>query len=155
VRAFKRRVLEKVYIYGDQHRFLPILVHRYGFKVLEMKVSQTQKDTFQQLYPFRYYIERALDIISLFFIVKFTKKPLRFFGFSGSLSLLIGVILAGYLFVQRMYMGVALSDRPVLLLDLLLIILGIQLFAIGLVGEIIIFTHAKELKEYTIEEIVD
>lgn len=155
VRCFKRRILEKTYIYGEQHRFFPILAHRYGFKVLEFNVTQSPKDAFQKLYPFGSYLRRYMDLISVFFLVKFTKKPLRFFGIAGFLTLFFGVILSVYLFVDRIFLHVPLSNRPLLLLDLLLFVLGIQLFAIGLIGEIIIFTHAKELKDYTIEKIIN
>ena len=96
-----------------------------------------------------------MDLISVFFLVKFTKKPLRFFGIAGFLTLFFGVLLSGYLFVERIFLHVPLSNRPLLLLDMLLFVLGVQLFAIGLIGEIIIFTHAKELKDYSIEKIIN
>lgn len=101
------------------------------------------------------YSRRLLDLLSIFFLVKFTRKPLRFFGLTGLTSLFVGGIYTGYLVFQRFYMGVPLADRPALLLGLLLIVLGIQLFAIGLVGELIIFTHAREQREYTIDKMVN
>jgi glycosyltransferase involved in cell wall biosynthesis len=155
VRVFKRRILDKVLIYGEQHRFFPILVHRYGYRVTEVPVTQSRKDDFQRFYPLATYLRRFTDIISVFFLVKFTKKPLRFFGILGLFTFFLGVLLAGYLFVERMFMGVALADRPLLLFDLLLFVISVQLFAIGLIGEIIIFTHAKDLKDYTIEKIIN
>ena len=155
VRCFKRRILEKVHIYGEQHRFFPLLVHRYGYKVLEFNITQSEKDTFQKLYPFGTYLRRCMDLISVFFLVKFTKKPLRFFGIAGGVTFFLGAVLSIYLFVERIFLHVPLRNRPLLLLDLLLFVLGIQLFAIGLIGEIIIFTHARELKDYTIEKIIN
>ena len=74
---------------------------------------------------------------------------------SGFLTLSFGALLAVYLFVERIFLHVPLRNRPLLLLDLLLFVLGIQLFAIGLIGELIIFTHARELKDYTIEKIIN
>lgn len=155
VRVIKRRVIEEVQIYGDQHRFFPLLAIRYGFKVREVNVVQSSKDTFQRLYSIGIYLRRILDLFSVFFLIKFTKKPLRFFGLSGFFVFALGALLSLYLFIERVFMGVALRDRPMVLVALLLVVLGIQLFAIGLIGEIIIFTHAKELKEYTIEEIIN
>lgn len=155
VRVLRRKVVEEVSIYGDQHRFFPLLATRYGFKVKEIDVEQSQKDTYQRVYSLGVYLRRVLDLISVFFLVKFTKKPLRFFGLTGFFIFAVGALLSLYLFIERVFGGVALRDRPLVLLALLLIVLGIQLFAIGLVGEIIIFTHAKELKEYTIEEIIN
>ena len=73
----------------------------------------------------------------------------------GTSVFVIGSILLAYLAIDRLAFDVALANRPLLLLSSLLIVLGIQIFAIGLVGEIIIFTHARDIKEYTIEEIIN
>jgi len=87
--------------------------------------------------------------------VKFTKKPLRFFGLIGSSTLAIGGIILLVLIIERLFLGVSLAERPAMLLSSLLVVLGVQIFALGLIGELIIFTHAKDMKEYTIEEIVN
>lgn len=155
VRIFKRKILNTVHIYGDQHRFLPVLASHYGFKVKEVEVAQTKHDTFQRHTSIGVYVNRLLDLLSIFFLAKFTKKPLRFFGFSGLLIFGSGFLLMFYLAVQRLFMGVPLADKPVLLLGILLIVLGTLLFAIGLIGEMIIFTHAKDLKEYTIDKVIN
>jgi len=155
VRLFKREVLEKIYMYGDQDRFLPLIASKYGFKVEEVKVTQAKKDAVQKFYPFANYIARFLELISIFFLVKFTKKPIRFFGSTGLITFAIGFILAIILFIERAFLGVALADRPIVLVSILLMIFGIQSFAIGLVGELIIFTHAKDIKDYIIETVID
>ena len=153
VRIFSRELLEKIYIYGDQHRFLPILANRSGFKVKEYAVAQYYTDISKRVYSVTHYTDRLVNFISIFFLVKFTKKPLRFFGFPGILIFALGSLLALFLFIQRTFLGVGLADRPLVLVSILLIVFGIQLFAIGLVAEIIIFTHSRESKEYIIEEI--
>jgi len=155
VRLFKREVLEKIYMYGDQDRFLPLIASKYGFKVEEVKVTQAKKDAVQKFYPFANYIARFLELVSIFFLVKFTKKPIRFFGSTGLITFAIGFILAIILFIERAFLGVALADRPIVLVSILLMIFGIQSFAIGLVGELIIFTHAKDIKDYIIETVID
>ena len=155
VKVFRREVLDKIYMYGDQDRFLPLIASKYGFKVEEVKVTQAKKDAVQKFYPFANYIARFLELISIFFLVKFTKKPIRFFGSTGLITFSMGFILAVILFVERAFMGVALADRPIVLVSILLMIFGIQSFAIGLVGELIIFTHAKDLKDYIIETVID
>lgn len=153
VRIFNRELLEKIYIYGDQHRFLPILANRSGFKVEEYAVAQYYTDVTKRVYSIKHYTDRLVNFISIFFLVKFTKKPLRFFGFPGILIFALGSLMALFLFVQRAFFSVGLADRPIVLVSILLIVFGIQLFAIGLVAEIIIFTHSRESKEYIIEEI--
>ncbi len=153
VRIFSRDLLDKIYIYGDQHRFLPLLASRSGFKIKEYAVAQYYTDIPKRVYSVTHYTDRIVNFISIFFLIKFTKKPLRFFGFPGMLIFAAGLLLALFLFIQRTFLGVALADRPLVLVSILLIVFGIQLFAIGLVAEIIIFTHSKESKEYIIEEI--
>lgn len=155
VRAFKRQVIDEIAVYGDQHRFLPVLAARQGFRIKESDVKQSTKDPHRRLYRTGVYSRRILDILTVFFLVKFTKKPLRFFGLVGSGLFALGGIFTLYLVYQRLFMDIALADRPALLLSSLLVVLGVQLFAMGLIGELIIFTHAKDIKEYTVEEIVN
>lgn len=155
VRAFKREVLENVYIYGDQFRFLPLLAANYGYRVKEVQVDQYKSDVTHNVYSIGHYIQRIVDLISVFFLIKFTKKPLRFFGFPGILLFLIGALIGVYLFYERIILNIPLADRPLLLASLFLIVFGVQLFAIGLVAEIIIFTHSKETKEYIVEKVIN
>ena len=155
VRAFKRDVADEVPIYGDQHRFIPLLARRRGFRVREVQLRQSDKDRFDKGYGTKIYLQRFLDIFTVVFLVRFTKKPLRFFGTIGGIMFLIGGVFLLYVIVERLFFGVNLADRPALLLSSLLVVLGLQIFALGLLGELIIFTHARELKEYTIERIVN
>jgi len=153
-RAMQRRVLEEITLYGDQHRFLALLADRQGFRVVEVDVQQSAQDQFRGRYRLREYAHRALDLITVLFLVRFTKKPLRFFGMLGVITGGIGAALLLYLAVERVLFGEPLADRPALLLSSLLAVVGLQLFAIGLLGELIIFTHARDLKDYKIDEVI-
>jgi glycosyltransferase involved in cell wall biosynthesis len=153
-RAMRRQVLEELSLYGDQHRFLPVLAYRQGFRVTEVEVAQSKQDRFDGVYQAREYIHRILDIVTVFFLVRFTKKPLRFFGMVGVSIFSVGTLLTLWLVVERMFFGHALSDRPALLLTSLMIVLGLQLFALGLLGELIIFTHARAIKDYQVEKVI-
>lgn len=155
VRLFRRAVTDRVRIYGDQHRFLPILVRRFGFKVKEVEIPQYKGEAPRGHFSLAAYIQRGLDLFSIFFLVKFTKKPLRFFGVTGLAVFALGAALSAVLATQRLFMDKALADRPALLLAVLLIVLGVQLFALGIIGELIIFTHGRQVREYTIERIVN
>lgn len=155
VRLFKREVVTEIALYGDQHRFLPILVNRQGFTVKEIDLPQSPQDRFRGRYRLRDYLHRLLDIFTLFFLIRFTKKPLRFFGMIGSLVLVFGGLIVLLLVIQRTFFDISLGDRPLLLLGSLLMVLGVQVFALGLIGELIIFTHAGRLKEYKIAEIIE
>ena len=154
LRVMRRQVVAAIPIYGDQFRFLPILAHRQGFRVKELQVRHVEERGTTGLYGLGSYVRRLMDILTLFFLVKFTKKPLRFFGLIGSTLLGSGLIINLYLTVVRL-LGQAIGDRPMLLLGVLLMVLGIQVVSIGLVGEIIIFSHARQIKEYHIEKIVE
>ncbi len=154
VRLFSRRLVEEIHLYGDLHRFFPVLASRQGFNVVEVDVAQSPKDDFSGRYRLREYFHRVLDIITVFFLVRFTKKPLRFFGMVGMVVSALGALVVLILVSQRLFFDVGLADRPALLLGSLLLVLGVQVFALGLIGELIIFTHAGRIKEYTVAEIV-
>ena len=83
------------------------------------------------------------------------RKPLRFFGLLGSVTLAVGGISTLWLIVERLFFDIPLADRPALVLATLMVVLGIQLLAVGLIGELIIFVHARDMKEYKISEIVE
>jgi glycosyltransferase involved in cell wall biosynthesis len=151
-RAFRREVLSEINIYGDQHRFLPLLASRWGFRVSEVEVRHNPRDLAPTFYRPGIYIRRALDVLTVYFLVKFTKKPLRFFGLLGFGIAGIGGAVVAYLVVQRVLGYTELADRPALLLGSLLLVLGIQLFAIGLIGELLIFIHSRQIKEYRVEK---
>jgi glycosyltransferase involved in cell wall biosynthesis len=154
VRTFRREVAEEIPLYGDQHRFFPALARRRGFRVREIELVQSPKDMFRGRYRMREYLHRLLDILTVFFLVRFTKKPLRFFGTIGFIAASIGAVFTLVLVVQRLIFGMGLADRPALLLGSLLIVLGVQTFALGLIGELIIFTHGTQMKEYSVRRII-
>jgi glycosyltransferase involved in cell wall biosynthesis len=153
-RAFDRRVLEEVQLYGDQHRFIAVLADRQGFRVREVDVRQSPHDRFDGYYEPRAYARGFLDIFTVFFLVRFTKKPLRFFGMIGVTMFLVGAALLAWLVFERLAFGHGLTERPALLLSSLIVVLGLQLFALGLLGELIIFTHARSIKDYQVERVV-
>jgi len=154
VRAFRAQVLDKIPVYGDQYRFLPILAARAGFRVEQVLVEQATEDKKTRIYRPGVYLRRLLDILTIFFLVKFTKKPLRFFGLLGVGTAALGGIALAWLIFERLFFDVALGDRPALLISTLLFAVGVQLVAVGLIGELIIFTHALEVKEYSVERVV-
>jgi glycosyltransferase involved in cell wall biosynthesis len=154
VRILKREIVEEIPLYSERHRFYPALAKSRGFEVVEVEVRQSPKDVFTGRYRLREYLHRVLDILTLLFLVRFTKKPLRFFGTVGFIAAALGALFVAILVIQRMFFGVALADRPALLLSSLLLVLGVQIFALGLIGELIIFTHAREMKEYAVRRVI-
>jgi glycosyltransferase involved in cell wall biosynthesis len=153
-RAMQRKVLEEIHLYGDQQRFLPVLAERQGFRVAEIAVRQSKRDRHDQAYPPRNYLRGFLDIFTIFFLVRFTKRPLRFFGMIGVATFAVGILELLYLITARIWFSSPLADRPALLLASLLIVLGVQIFALGLLGELIIFTHAGGSKDYQVDRVI-
>ena len=153
-RAMRRRVLEELSLYGDQHRLLAVLADRKGFRVTEVALRQSDRDRFEGVYRPREYAHLVLDVFTVFFLVRFTKKPLRFFGMIGASMCGAGVLVVLYLVFGRLVFNRSLADRPALLLSSLLVVLGLQLFALGLLAELIIFTQARHLKDYQAAEII-
>ena len=150
LRGMKRQVAQEVSIYGDLHRFLPLLAHQKGFRLIEIDIPQHPADGNQRIYRPGVYLRRILDLLTVVFLFKFTKKPLRFFGLIGSGLFASGFIVSSLLALEKLLGVTALADRPLLILGVLLMVLGVQVGSIGLLGEIIIFTHARKVKDYTI-----
>jgi len=154
VRAMRRRVLEEIPVYGDQQRFLPVLADRQGFKVREVDLRQSAADRFEGVYGPREYTRGFLDIFTVFFLVRFTKRPLRFFGMIGVVTFLLGTLALLYMSVEKFVADRPMADRPALLAGTLLMVLGLQIFALGLLGELIIFVHAGSTKDYQVDKVI-
>ncbi|MEW6074550.1 MAG: glycosyltransferase [Planctomycetota bacterium] len=154
-RAIRREVLEDVAVYGDMYRFLPVIAFRQGYRVVEVKVRHLKEWGTGGFFGLGIYARRFLDVLAVMFLTKFTLKPLRFFGMIGGAFSLIGAGICTWLAIKKLFFAVGLSGSPLMLLGVLLIVLGVQILGFGLVGEIIIFSQARNLKEYRIERIYD
>ena len=151
VRVMRRHVAEALPLYGDLHRFIPALALREGYVVEEVAVAQHPQDARTRLYGPGVYLRRMLDIIAFFFLAKFTEKPLRFFGLVGSICFFVGAIIGVVLLIDRLG-GTGIANRPLLLLGVLLVALGVQLMGLGLVGEIIVHLRAPHRRAYRVRE---
>jgi glycosyltransferase involved in cell wall biosynthesis len=152
--GMRRPVIDEVLVEGNVSRFLPILAHRQGFRVGEVRVRHLRERGRQGFFGVGVYVRRLLDVVALLFITRFTRKPLRFFGAAGGIAVLAGLLVCGYL-VLDFGMGWSpegsLRNSTSLVFGVALIVIGVQTFSIGLVGEIIIFTTARNTREYTVE----
>jgi hypothetical protein len=151
VRAARRDVLQDIPLYGDFARFLPLLAIYNGYNVVEVASEQHPSDLAPRVYRPGVYVRRLIDILGLYFLLRFTEKPLRFFGLIGSVLAGIGGIALIVMFVQRL-LGQPLGDRPLLLLAVLLATLGVQAIALGLVGEMIVHFNASRRRSYRLRE---
>jgi hypothetical protein len=155
LKGMRRRVAREIDLYGDLHRFFPVLAYQRGFRVAEIAVAQDPRDERPGVRSPGIYLRRLLDIVTIFFLMKFIQKPLRFFGVVGGALLGAGACISAVLSVQRLWGSTALTDRPLLILGVLLVVFGFQTVSIGLLGEIIVFTRARKIRAYPVGEILD
>lgn len=152
VRAVRREVLEDVPLYGDFFRFFPLLALNQGYQVEEVDGEQHPRDRSPRVYGPGIYLRRLIDLLGVFFLVRFTYKPLRFFGLVGASVSIVGMSVLAVLFVQRLG-GQGIADRPMLLFGVLLLTLGAQSVALGLIGEIIVHLNAPERPGYRVVDV--
>jgi hypothetical protein len=145
--AILAEVLRDVPPYGGSYRYLPVLAEREGFRVEEVELPQHPADTGARAARPGAYLERGIDLLGLFFLVRFTHRPLRFFGLLGALLGTAGVFLLLVLLIQRLG-GQGIANRPALLLGTLLVVFGTQSIALGLVAEIIVHLTAPQHRSY-------
>jgi hypothetical protein len=154
VRAMRTDAARELTLYGNQFRFLPLLAQAQGFRIAEVDVrTRRVRSQGKRLLPVDPSL--LLDVIAVFFLLRFLRKPFRFFGGFGFAVLLLGVVLTAWLVIARLFFDVPLVDRPALILTTLMIVLGIQIISVGLIGEIISFTYAKDIKDYRVERLVE
>lgn len=151
VRAMRREVLEEVPLYGNFSRFLPFLAMREGYRVEEVSCEQHPEDTKARVYGPDTYMRRLIDAMGIFFLLRFTHKPLRFFGLLGGVLSLAGVAVGGVLVLERLG-GQGIADRPLFLLAVLLFTFGVQAIALGLVGELIVHLFIPGQRTYRLDE---
>jgi glycosyltransferase involved in cell wall biosynthesis len=155
LRAMRAETAADLRLYGKFHRFVAVLAESQGFEVEEVDVAHNKQDRPRGLYRAGSYLRRLLDILAVFFLVRFTKRPLRFFGVVGLALFIPGLLLTAYLGVYRLLGLGGIADRPLLLLAVLLLVAGIQILSVGLLGELIIFTYVRDRRDYRVAEIFE
>ncbi len=153
-RGFRKHVIDSIHFHGDLFRFVPVLAVGQGFRVEEIEVLHVAEKGPSTFLNVSLYLRRFLDIFSLFFLLKFIRKPLRFFGLTGLGLFFLGSALTGWVGYEKIVYHVGAVDRPLLVLGVLFMVLGPILLSIGLIGEIIIFTQGKTLADYHIGAIL-
>lgn len=147
VRAMRAEFLRELPLYGDFARFLPLLAHREGYAVEQVQTPVHPRAMSARIYSPGVYLRRLIDVMGLVFLLRFTEKPLRLFGLVGGVVALAGASILAVIFVQRLA-GQGAADRPLLLLGVLLVTLGVQAIALGLIGEMIVHLSAPRRQAY-------
>lgn len=150
-KVYRREVLEQIAVYGELHRYIPVLASRRGFVVGEIEVRHHPRRHGVSKYGWDRFYKGLLDLITVLFITRYTRRPLHLFGAFGLLFLAGGLAINLYLAVLWFF-GESLSDRPLLLFGVLLMLVGIQVLTTGLVGEMITFKNFRRRDSYSIKE---
>ncbi|RMD95950.1 MAG: glycosyltransferase [Calditrichaeota bacterium] len=137
LKIYRKDVVKTIRLYGQRHRFLPVLAAQEGFKVGEVVVRHHPRKYGRSKYGPSRFLAGLLDLISLLFLSRYVKRPLHLFGGFGLVIFLAGAWINVYLAYERLLLHKYLTNRPLLYLGVLLVIVGIQLFSLGLLGEMI------------------
>ncbi len=152
LKIYRREVAQSIKVYGEMHRYLPVLAHWHGFKVGEIVVRHHPRRYGKTKFGASRFLKGFLDLITVLFTTRYLRRPLHLFGTIGFVLFLIGFIIDAYLTIEWAFFGEYLTNRPMLWLGILLIILGMQTIAIGLIGEMIAH-HAQRVEDYHIKHI--
>lgn len=153
LKSYRREVIEEMHLYGELHRYIPAIANWKGFNVGEVKVNHQPRMHGKSKFGSERYLRGLFDLLTVIMLTKYPEKPLHFFGLLGTLLSLAGLAINIYMAALRIS-GKWISNRPILLLGILLLILGIQFIFFGLMGELIVFSSQKEIA-YAIKEKLD
>jgi glycosyltransferase involved in cell wall biosynthesis len=156
LKAYRRDVVKNINLYGDMHRFIPALASWMGIEVAEIPVNHSPRKYGKSKYGLGRTIKVILDLLTVKFLLDYATRPIQIFGLVGLLSFLVGSGIGLYLTTLRLVFAQAIGDRPLLLLSVLLVLVGINLIIMGLLGELVVRTYheAQGKPIYTIREIM-
>jgi glycosyltransferase involved in cell wall biosynthesis len=155
LKAYRREVLDAITIYGELHRYIPVVAAQQGFKVTEERVAHRRRASGRSKYGWQRYLRGYLDLLTILFLGRYHSRPQHLFGGMGTLMILAGLGILAYMTVLKI-LGEAIGDRPLLLLGVLLVIVGIQLLSVGLLSELIVNSRARSGPELTwVERVVE
>ncbi len=140
LKAFKKEIVDDIKLYGELHRFLPVLANIEGAKIKEIKVNHRSRKYGSSKYGIDRTFRVLMDLLTVWFMTKFLTRPMYGFGFFGIVSILISFGMTSYLFIIKL-IGNDIGNRPMLMFALILGIAGVQLFSFGLLGELLIRTY--------------
>lgn len=153
LKAYRKEVAKEVKVYGELHRYIPVLAHWLGYKIGEVPVQHHSRKYGKTKYGIGRFWKGFLDLLTVLFTTRYLQRPLHLFGFWGILFVLAGLAVDVYLIVLKYREGLALSNRPLFTGGILMIIVGVQFVSVGLLGEMISKTRQTSDREYSIREI--
>ena len=158
LKAYRADVVRDLRLYGELHRFIPVLAHYRGHRVAELPVNHRPREHGRSRYGIERYLRGFLDLLTVSFIGRYRHRPLHLFGGLGLILGLLGLIVLVYLTVVK-FEGHAIGQRPLLILGVLLVVVGLQFFSLGLISELVTNQHeertsARERAELDVDEVL-
>jgi glycosyltransferase involved in cell wall biosynthesis len=157
LKAYRTEVLRGIRLYGELHRFIPAIASWQGVSVAELPVRHYARQFGRSKYGISRTLRVLLDLVTVRFLLSYATRPMQIFGLLGLISMLLGILTAGYLTAIKFIEGVEIANRPLLLLAVLLIVVGVQLISLGLIGELVVRTYyeAQSKSIYVVREEVN
>ena len=137
LKVYRREVTRKLELHGQMHRYIPVLAQWMGFRITELPVKHHPRRFGHTKYGSSRFFSGLFDFLSVLFITRYLRRPMHFFGMAGLASFLFGFIISLYVTLDKILLNKPVSNRPILFLGILLLILGVQLFSTGLLGEML------------------
>lgn len=157
LKAYKRECLHGLELYGEMHRYVPALLSIKGYKIGEVKVTHRPRTRGKTKYNWRRLSKGFLDLLLVTFWQRFSFRPIHIFGGLGLISALVGIALGLYLVIGRMFFDMSLMNRPLLLLAILLVVIGVQFVVSGVLADIMlkIYYGQNSRKNYVVERVIE
>lgn len=151
LKAYRREVVKSVRVYGELHRYIPLLAKWEGYdRISEVVVEHRARRYGHSKFGLDRFVKGFLDLISVTFLTRFAIRPMHFFGAFGTLAFFIGFVLSLWLSIDKIAFGNPVGDRPLLLLGALMMVVGVQMFTTGLLGEMIVRPGMERTDSYRV-----
>ena len=151
-KCFTREVADSLDVYGSMHRYIPVLAKRNGFRITEIPVHHNKRKYGKSKYGVERYLQGLFDFMTMYFLTRFDDRPMYFFGRLGLVSGGVGFLVCLYMVILKIC-GQTISNRPLLLLGVLLILLGVQFLSVGFIGNMLVDQNCRRnYDEHKIKE---
>jgi glycosyltransferase involved in cell wall biosynthesis len=156
MKAFHKDVIENVRLYGEMHRFIPAIASWMGVRIAEVKVNHRARVAGTSKYGISRTFRVILDLITVKFLLQYSARPIHFFGGLGLISGVTGFLIAVVMLIQKFFFAIPMADRPLLLLAVLLMFIGLQFITFGLLGELMTRTYheAQNKPVYVVRQLL-
>ena len=156
LKAYRKEVVKNINLYGEMHRYIPAIASWMGVKVTEVPVIHHSRKYGKSKYGVSRTIKVILDIITVKFLLSYSQSPIQMFGLLGLFSGIVGFIVTAYLIIMRLFFNQPLADRPLFILSIFMIFIGVQLITLGLLAEVLmrVYHKVQDRSTYVIKDII-